>query len=217
MTHHLQYLKNSTSEFSDLDLLRLMIGGEDALQKASTLLDSFNGIKGLSQSTPAALARHQGIGTTTAIRIHAGMRLGQRSLFSTIPIDPIDSADKAFRLLWPVLCNEAEESLFALFLNRRRVLIRMEQLTKGSEAFTIVDPRQIYHHALLCRSSGIILAHNHPSGDPHPSIQDISITERVHQVGELLQIPLLDHLIIGSDEFISFAELGLISSFERPE
>ena len=76
---------------------------------------------------------------------------------------------------------------------------------------TIVDPKQIYQKALLCRASGLILVHNHPSGDPTPSEQDLRITDEIHTVGSLLRIPLLDHLILGSDSYVSLAALGLLS------
>ena len=212
MSSNYQYIHNSSLECSDLDLLSLMIGGEEAERKAKQLLRYFNGLSGLAQSSPAALARYPGIGTKTAIRIHAGIRMGRRSLFSTLSNPYIRTAEMAFQVLWPHLSKQAEESLYALYLNRRKKLIRMEHLTQGSEAFTIVDPRQIFHHALLCRSSGIILAHNHPSGDPTPSGQDIDITQRVFEVGEILQIPLLDHLVIGDESYVSLKALGFVCS-----
>ena len=76
---------------------------------------------------------------------------------------------------------------------------------------TIVDPKQIFHHALRCRSRGIIMAHNHPSGDPSPSQQDLQITKRVQEIGSVLNIPLLDHIIVGGDSFVSLRALGAIS------
>jgi DNA repair protein RadC len=86
----------------------------------------------------------------------------------------------------------------------------MQLLTQGSDAYTIVDPRHIFHHVLMHRASGFILAHNHPSGDPTPSQQDLCITEKIVEISKILQVPLLDHIIVGGDSFVSLSSLGCI-------
>ena len=89
------------------------------------------------------------------------------------------------------------EELWVVYLNQNKHIIQSEQLTKGSASFTIVDPRQIFRRALLYQAQGIILIHNHPSGNCMPSPQDIEITRNVKEIGVLLHIPLVDHVIIG--------------------
>ena len=195
----------------DIQLLSQLIGNKTRIEAAKKILQDFNGPQGLAQLNPEMLSRHPNITEKAALRIHAGIRIGRRSMVPTKENRTITTPQLAYELLWPHLQANPEECLYALYLNRRRNLISLKLLTQGSEAYTIVDPRQIFHYAIQCRSSGIILAHNHPSGDPSPSQQDITITERIQEAGRLLHIPLLDHLIIGEDSFVSLSSMGLLS------
>lgn len=197
---------------SDIKLLTQLLGNNTPQETAKQILEDFNGFKGIAQLEPEMLARHPNISPKAAERLHAGIKIGRRSMFPTQKQQSITNPNHAYEALWPLLQARPEECLYGLYLNRRRNLISLKLLTQGSEAYTIVDPRQIFHYAIQARSSGIILAHNHPSGDPAPSQQDIIITERIQQVGVLLHIPLLDHLIIGEDSFVSFVSLGLLKS-----
>lgn len=115
--------------------------------------------------------------------------------------------------LRPHVVGRATECLVAVALNRRRKVIQAEILTTGTDGFTIVCPKQIYRWALVqgrTGASAIILAHNHPSGDPSPSPQDIEVTRRVAGAGRILGLPLLDHLIITDDRWQSLAALGYV-------
>ena len=195
---------------TDVLLLSHLLCGKNKEEKAQKILNDFSGLTGLAQHDYQTLAQHPYLSTSTARKISSALTLGQRSLFPTTDYPSIRSPQEAYQVLWPHLQAKAEESLFALLLNRRRQLIQLKHLSQGSEAYTIVDPRQIFHYAIQARASGIILAHNHPSGDATPSKQDISITERVYEIGALLHIQLLDHLIIGNQSFVSFASIGLL-------
>jgi DNA repair protein RadC len=97
-----------------------------------------------------------------------------------------------------------------LFLDRRRRLLAHRALTRGSDAFTVVDPRQVFRVAVGCSASAVILAHNHPSGDPTPSRQDEDVTRRVVQAGRTLGIPVLDHLVVAGARYVSLAESGAV-------
>ena len=197
-------------ELSDIELLTQLIGNNIHQKTIRTILDDLNGIKGLAQLEPDILARHPNISPKAAFRIYAGIRIGRRSMFPSKSQVCITTPQQAYEILWPHLQANSEESLYALYLNRRRNLISLKLLTQGSEAYTIVDPRQIFHYAIQSRASGVIVAHNHPSGDPTPSQQDIIITKRIQEIGDLLHIPLLDNVIIGDDSFVSFASLELL-------
>lgn len=197
---------------SDTKLLTQLLGNNTHQETAQKILEDLNGFKGLAQLEPEMLARHPNISPKAAHRIYAGIKIGRRSLFPSPKQTGITNPQLAYEILWPHLQANPEECLYALYLNRRRNLISLKLLTQGSEAYTIVDPRQIFHYAIQSRASGVILAHNHPSGDPTPSQQDIAITERIQQIGALLHIPLLDHLIIGEDSFVSFASMGLLGA-----
>ena len=126
--------------------------------------------------------------------------------------DSIRCAQDALPELYALIGGRQEdESLAALYLDRRRQPIKSLILTRGTHAFTIVDSRQIYRHAVRLNACAVILAHNHPSGDPQPSPQDVEVTERVLRAGRLLGIPCLDHLILTErlNRWTSMATEGL--------
>jgi len=197
---------------SDHALITSLIGGQQASSKARCLLNNIGDIKQLSRmSIPELMAQGQ-LTRHMANRLHSGFLIGQRSLQPSEPKHSITQPEQVYQLVWPTLHNQGNELLIGLYLNRRKHLIQLDILTQGTDWMTIVDPKQIYHKALLCRASGLILVHNHPSGDPTPSEQDLRITREIHNVGSLLRIPLLDHLIVGGDGYVSLAALGLLSN-----
>ena len=212
-----QYIKNPTLEFSDTDLIALLIGGnqQKSQKTALDLFEHFGSLKRIAQLDARTLQRFPGIGVASAVRIHAGLRAGRRALYYQPPTSCIRTPQEAFHFFWPHLCEKQHESLWAIFLDKQKRLLISKQISIGNDQFTIVDPKQIYQIALCVQASGVIIAHNHPSGDPTPSQQDICVTERLAQAGALLNIPLIDHLIIGNDGFRSFAQLGLICASKR--
>ena len=196
---------------SDQALLTSLIGGYQASSKAQSLLSNIGSIKQVSRlSIPELMAQGQ-LTRHMATRVHSGFQLGRRSLEPSEPKHSITQPEQVYQMVWPTLFNQGNEFLVGLYLNRRKHLIQQDILTQGTDWMTIVDPKQIYQRALLCRASGLILVHNHPSGDPTPSEQDLRITREIQKVGSILRIPLLDHLIVGGDGYVSFASLGLLS------
>lgn len=199
------------SSNQEISLLQQLFNDRISTTDLKTILEDFNGLKNLAQYSPSLLERHPLLSKSRANRLYAALQLGKSQFRTAMPKTAITTPDLAYQLLSPYLQHQSEEQLFAIFLNRRRNLIALKSISKGSEAYTIVDPRQIFHYALVARSSGFILAHNHPSGDPSPSQQDLDITQRLQEIGKLLQLPLLDHLIIGESSFVSLASLGFCS------
>lgn len=125
----------------------------------------------------------------------------------------LTTPEGAYQAVAPLVQGEAYECLAAVAVNRRNSVIGAAVLSRGSDAFTVVCPRQIFRWALQQGRSGahaIILAHNHPSGDPTPSRQDIEVTRRVRDAGAVLGIKLLDHIVVGHDNYTSLAEQGYI-------
>ena len=212
-----QYLKAPDRECSNADLIALLIGGnhQKAQKTAHQLFVRFGSLKNIAQLDARTLERFPGIGVASAVRIHAGLRAGRRSLYYQPPVVQIRSPQEAFQILWPHLNAKQHESLWAIFLDRQKRLLLHKQISAGNDQFTIVDPKQIYQIALYVQASGVIIAHNHPSGDPTPSQQDICVTARIEKAGVLLNIPLIDHLIIGNDCFSSFSVLGLLCNTKR--
>ena len=108
------------------------------------------------------------------------------------------------------LNHEAQEVLVTLMLNTKNSIVGIQEITRGSLSASIVHPREVYKAAILHNAASIILAHNHPSGSPSPSREDIAVTERILKAGKILDIPLLDHVIIGDPRFVSLKEKGII-------
>jgi len=191
--------------FGDVDLLALVLGTgtaqASALEIGARLLQQFGDLAHLSRAEPVELARIHGIGQARAIRLHAALQLGRRSICDPTPPRPITTPDDAWAAMAPALTNLAHEELHALYLDRRHRPLAHRVLTRGSDAFTVVDPKQIYRPAIQLSAAGLILAHNHPSGDPTPSPQDYEVTRRVRRTGQIIGIPLVDHLVIGRDDY----------------
>ena len=209
-----RYLIESFRQYSDEELLAYIIGGDSqrAQRIAKKLLFTHKDLNTIAQLSPHQLLSIPGLGRAVAVRLHAGLRAGRRALFPVRTRHKIDSAEAAYIRLWPMMVSRKEESLWGLYLNRRKHLLKQIEITKGSTNHTIVDPKQVYYYAVQCNASGVVLAHNHPSGTTTPSMQDLKVTERVATAGKILNIPLLDHLIIGEDGFCSLASFGSLES-----
>ena len=186
----------------------LLLGKTEEI--AQEIISSFGGLYQMKTLDAQMLERHPKITKIGAKRLEAAFHVGKASLYPNQSLETINCPDLVMSYVASQLIGKAEESCLVLFLNRRRKVISSRILSEGSEAYTIVDPRNIFHYAVQCRASGIILAHNHPSGDASPSEQDIQITKRIKKIGDLMGIPLLDHLIIGEYNHVSLAERGLL-------
>lgn len=167
---------------------------------------------------PSMWERTRGVGPVGHARVLAAMELARRidvrsSFSQRTPITSPDAAVAAFR----TMSFGPDEILSALFLDRRRRLLGGRTITMGSDGFTVVDPRQIFRIAFEMGASAVILAHNHPTGDATPSSQDRDVTERVARAGRVLGLPLLDHIVLGSDgSYTSFAERGELPPWVAP-
>jgi DNA repair protein RadC len=185
---------------------------------AAGLLSRFDGLEGLRRAECHELAREYGLGLARAVRLHAAIALGRRSMQDFPPrTTPITTAAEAQAYVEPPLRALREESLFGLYLDRRRHPLALRRLTLGTDEFTIVEPRQIFRIAIALGARGVILAHNHPSGDPSPSKQDRQVTRLVASAGQTLGCPLMDHLIVGNGRCFSFREANLLNEWpSRP-
>lgn len=201
----------------DAELVALVLetgaSGRGALQIAAELLERFGGLPGLASRQPHELRDVGGIGLARAVRLHAALTAGRRSYGAGDRELPVTDPAAAFAWLSPALRGLVDEELHALYLDRRRRPVARRCLTRGNDGFTVVDPRQVFRVAVGVGASGVILAHNHPSGDPTPSPQDRDVTSRVAQAGRVLGIPLLDHLVVGGDRYVSLAAEGELPSW----
>jgi DNA repair protein RadC len=128
----------------------------------------------------------------------------------TPPRNKVTNAQDAFTVLAPLLESAAEEHAVVLLLDARHQLIAISQVSSGGVSSTVVDPKVVFRAALLASSSGLVFAHNHPSGDVAPSPEDLAMTRRLTEAGELLGCPLLDSLVIGDGRYYSCRDNGVL-------
>lgn len=196
-----RYLLTGPDAAGHEDLLALVIGtgagGRSARSIAGDLLERFGGLPGIVNASPNAIAEVRGVGPARAARIHAGMVLGQRArVDARLDDKPIQNAAAAARWFLPALEGLDHEELHALYLDRRARPIGYRRVSVGCDRFTIVDPRQILRPAVELGASSLVVAHNHPSGEPEPSPEDIRATQALSAAAKILGLQLLDHLVV---------------------
>lgn len=214
-------LKSGISSLNDSELLAILlragVEGESAVALGAHLLDEFQGIAGIHAAETEELCAVRGIGLAKAAQIKAAVELGSRLHQKTMEDRPlIDSPEKAYEVLKYDIIENDRETLWLLALNTRHRLIKKKKLYQGTRSFSSVRVAEIFEFALLQHAAAIILAHNHPSGEPFPSQEDLRITQEIRKAGEILEIPLLDHLIIvpGAFQSIKKEQKG---TFERSD
>ena len=176
---------------------------------ADKLLHHFGDLKGIAHADNNALLKVAGMTPLRARRIMTAFKLGRCSFVPSDSPKAVTCPEDAFHHFSPYLKGLIYEELHALYLNHSKKVLLHRRLSSGSNHMTVVDPKQVLYHAIVMRASGIILAHNHPSGNPPPSKQDIEVTRRMGQSAEVMGIHLLDHLVIGGGDYLSMAEEGL--------
>lgn len=201
---------------SDAELIAIILGSgnrsETAVQLAQRMLsENDNSINQLAKLGLPELKKFNGVGAVKAITIAAAFELGRRRK-DTLASErvKITSSATAYNLLHKRLSDLPHEEFWVLILNRANQVIKEEYLSKGGISGTVVDIRLICRSAIENNASGIVIAHNHPSGQVIPSEQDKSITKKLKEALKLFEIALLDHLIIGDQKYCSFSDDGLL-------
>ncbi len=153
----------------------------------------------------------KGIGKAKAVSILAALELGRRrNSTEIVSKKKLISSEDAFRAIQPTFADLPHEEFWVLLLSRSNQLIRKECISKGGVSGTVVDPKLVFKPALQHLACAMIICHNHPSGSLKPSDADLKITKQLKEAGHTLEIPVLDHLIVGEDKYYSFADNGLI-------
>lgn len=191
-------------------LLRVGMVGETAVQVGQRLLQTFGGISGIHRASFDELSSQKGIKLAKAAQIKAAIELGRRLVLESPEERPIvhSPADAAELVQYEMRALEQEE-LRVLLLDTRNHVQHIETVYRGSVNSSQVRVAEIFKAAIRRNATNLIVVHNHPSGDPTPSPDDIAITRAILQAGELLDIKLLDHIIIGSGRIVSLKERGL--------
>ncbi len=199
---------------SNHELLAILIGsgtsGHNVLQVAQTLLHRFQGLAGMARASVEDLCQVPGIGRVRALELKACLELGRRLLTAPDLDRPIirSPADAAHLMLDMGLLEQ--EHLRVLLLNTKNHVLGIHEVYKGSLNSSLIRVGELFKEALRQNCASIILVHNHPSGDPAPSRDDIQVTRHAVEAGKLLDVSVLDHLIVGrSDRWLSMKERGL--------
>lgn len=209
-------VNQGAQSLSVAELVAVLLGtgtrGESALAVADRVVTSVGNLAGLLDADIVELRHIPGVGVAKAVTIKAGIELGRR-ICSSASLEPqkIGSPDDAAAYLMDKLRFLRKEHFVTLLLDTKHRVIGEDVVSVGSLNASIVHPREIFRSALKKSAAAVICAHNHPSGDPTPSPEDVQVTERLVSAGSILGIPVLDHIVIGDKRYISMRERGLIA------
>jgi len=209
-------IKHGKAALSDAELIAILLGcgnlKETAVDLAKRILLSVeNNLPELGKVGMAELVKFPGVGKAKALSIIAALELGRRRKESEfLEKKVIQNSQDAFRYMEPLLGDLPHEEFWVIYLNRSNKVIRRENVSRGGISGTVADSRLIFKSAIEALASGIIVAHNHPSGGLKPSDADLQLTRRLAQAGHMLEVPLLDHLIITDKAYYSFADQGTL-------
>jgi DNA repair protein RadC len=187
-------------------------GGRSSLHIAAGLVESSKGsLRRLAQRPPAELLRVQGVGPAKAGRLLAAFELGVRlASEERPPAQRIREPEDVVRLFGGRLRDLQVEEFHVLALDSQSQVLREVLITRGLLNSSLVHPREVFRAAIAEAAAGIIVVHNHPSGDPTPSAEDRTVTRQLTEAGRLLDLPVYDHVIIAGDRYLSFATAGLL-------
>lgn len=200
----------------DNELLAVLIGhgsrGATALDLANRLLAELGGLRGLARVSTSDLVRQHGVGPAMAGRVVAAVELGRRSVVRASParVQIVVPADAA-RYLLPRYGTADVEQGGVLLLDARHRVLQARVLTRGTVDATAMHPRDVFREAALAGAAAIVLFHNHPSGDPLPSSEDLQLTQRMIEAGHLMGIAVVDHVILADTSYCSLRDLGKLT------
>jgi DNA repair protein RadC len=212
-------MKQGASTLSESELIAILLRtgtvGANAIDVARELLMKYQSLTSLSRRSAKEIAEVRGIGLAKALQLAAAFELGKRLAQENPSRGKLDTPDLVYDLLGPEMRMLSKESLRVILLDSRLRLLRVEEISLGSISECIAHPREVFRPALIHSAFAVILAHNHPSGDPTPSASDVQMSRRMADSAKILQIRLLDHVIIGSPAdgrlpYYSFKAAGVL-------
>jgi DNA repair protein RadC len=210
-------LQKGPQALSDTELLAIILRngnastGESAIDHARLLLGQFDGFRGIDEASVTELEKVKGIGPAKIAQMKASLemarRLGSRKWESG---QPLRSSEDVFHHFRHDLEKEKKELFYVILLNNKNKKLREVKISEGSLTASLVHPREVYNPVIRESAAAVIFVHNHPSGDPAPSQEDIEITRRLKEVGEVMGVRVLDHVVIGHDRYFSFSDRGML-------
>ena len=212
-------LQLGAGALSEAELLALILGsgdpcsGRSALDLGRELLLVFKALRTLADASCVELQRVKGVGPAKSTCIKAAFELARRTAIEQRPMESFTrftSAGQVFEHLNCEFRDRRKEYFLALLLDGKNRIICRAQISEGSLNQSIVHPREVFNVAVRASAAAMILLHNHPTGDPSPSAEDLEVTRRLCEAGQLMGIRVLDHIIIGDNAFYSFADQGVL-------
>jgi DNA repair protein RadC len=198
---------------SSRELIAILIGAGTRRASALEIGERLagGGLRAIQAASLGELAGHEGLGPARASRLLAALELGARAASEgRSPLPELRTPAEAARLLLPRYASRPVETFGVLALDVRHRLRREAIVSTGSLTSSLVHPREVFQQAVLARAAAIVVFHNHPSGDPEPSAEDLSLTRRLAAAGTLMGIELVDHLILGAGRYVSLKERGVL-------
>jgi DNA repair protein RadC len=214
--HALGAERLSTAELIAI-LLRTGTGGRSALEIANELLKCFQSVERLADASVEEFSQIKGIGLAKAVQIKAAFELAVRLARERADRDPIATPREVADRLREEMQHYPVEEFHVLLLDTRNRLIRDVRVSRGTLNASLVHPREVFREAIKAGAASVVLAHNHPSGDPTPSSDDIKITRELVEAGRVMKIEVLDHIIVGkrtigrATDYVSLKEMGVLS------
>ena len=213
-------LSKGSEVLTDAQLLAILLrtGRRDssAVQVAMEILHRVGSLAALAQSGIEELCATPGIGPAKAAQLKAALELGKRAM--AVPLSTgtkLSSSADLFRHFHPLLRDLKHELFKVILLDAKNAVMKESTVSEGSLTLSIVHPREVFAMAIRESAASVIFLHNHPSGDPTPSVEDRRLTERLVAAGEVLGIRVLDHMIVGDGRYISFADEGWLTGSRR--
>jgi DNA repair protein RadC len=210
-------LEKGAQALTDTELLAIIIRignastRESAIDHARLLLNQFGGLKGIDEASVNELASVKGMGPAKVAQIKACLEISRRIGNQRWEVgQALRSSEDVFRHFRDQLEKEKRELFYVVLLNNKNRKIREVKISEGSLTASLVHPREVYNPVIRESAAAVIFVHNHPSGDPAPSAEDLDITRRLKEVGEVMGIRVLDHIVIGRDRYFSFSDKGMI-------
>ncbi len=198
----------NADKFTDIELLSFIISGKNSFFKSEYILKNTS-IDKLLETQPEELQKIYNLSPAQTQNIENFKSFRKRALIKK-DLNQIRCSKDVKDLLLPYFIDLQHEEFFCIYLNRANKVIKIEQISKGGISGTVTDVRIICKNALLNSASGLIISHNHPSGNLNPSESDTRITQKIKEAGNIIDVQLLDHLLITGEQYYSFADNGLL-------
>ena len=210
-------LQCGASALSDIELLAILLRtgttSKSVLHLAEDVLAQYKdkGLAAVIHMSPQEIASIHGVGLAKAATVVAAVELGRRlSERAAQTIEKVEGPEDVARYVIPSLRFEQKEHFLAMFLDIRNRILALSTISVGSLTASIAHPREVFREAIRYSAAGVILVHNHPSGDPGPSREDIQLTKQMMKAGEIMGIPVLDHVVVAGENFLSLKEANCL-------